>query len=151
MQWIERVVWIFIVLLGCEESIKYDEILAGKRAKEFAEAAFIRQDFENAYGKMSDAAKRYVTLENFKKTVAQLHPDGYPKSIELIEFETVPSEKKAVYIFLVGETPGSRYYYRLMMEGTAGSDYKVSIVENEFRPYPVSPLRKPMPTELKPS
>src|SRR5437879_11391742 len=56
--------WILaVVFLGCREvSVKHDENLAGRRAKEFAEAGFVRQDFESAYRELSDATKRYVSL-----------------------------------------------------------------------------------------
>jgi len=111
-QWVVRLVWIIaLTLLGCEESIKHDESLAGKRAKEFADAAFIMLEFENAYTKLSDATKRHVALADFKKTVVRIHKKGYPSKIELIEFEPVASEQKAIYIFLVGEDSSLRYYY----------------------------------------
>jgi hypothetical protein len=142
VQWIARVVWIFVVLLGCEYPIEHNESLAGRRAKEFAEAAFVRQDFESAYRELSDAAKRYVGLDDFKKTIARLHTKGYPQRIELKEFEEVPSERKAIDIYLVGHASGQRYYYRLMLEGNAESDYKVSVMNIEYGPPGGSPLRK---------
>ena len=136
---------LMVGLLGCEESIKHDEILAGRRAVEFAEAAFVRQDIENAYRKLSDAAKHYVSAENFRKSVSKLHPKGYPTRIELIEYEPIPTEKSLIYIFLVGEMAGAQsYYYRLTMEGKAESDYKVLVIKREYRRYPDSPLRKPL-------
>ena len=136
--------WILgVIVLGCREvAIKHDENLAGRRAKEFAEAAFVRQDFESAYQKLSDAAKRYVSLDDFKKTIVRFHTKGYPQRVELKQFEEVPSEPKAIYIFLVGQAPNQRYYYRLMLEETAGSDYKVSVMDIEYAPYAGSPLRK---------
>jgi hypothetical protein len=116
--------------------------LAGRRAKEFAEAAFVRQDFETAYRELSAGAKRYVGIGDFKKTIARFHTKGYPQRIELEEFEEVPSEKKAVYVFLVGQGSGQRYYYRLMLEGNSGSDYKVSTMDISYASPGTSPLRK---------
>jgi UDP:flavonoid glycosyltransferase YjiC (YdhE family) len=132
-----------VIFLGCKElTVKHDENLAGRRAKEFAEVAFVRQDFESAYHELSDAAKRYVSLDDFKKTITRFHTKGYPQRIELKQFEQVPSERKAIYIFLVGQASSQRYYYRLMLEATPGSDYKVSVVDIEYAPYSGSPLRK---------
>ena len=141
-QSITRVVWVCIVVLGCEYPIEHNESLAGRRAKEFAEAAFVRQDFESAYRELSDGTKRYVSLDDFKKTIARFHTKGYPLRVELKEFEEVPSERKAIEIYLVGQASGQRYYYRVMLEGSAESDYKVSVMNIAYGPPGGSPLRR---------
>jgi hypothetical protein len=123
-----------IGLAGCVESYKHDAVLAGKRAAEFAQVAFIRQDFDSGYALLSDAAKRYVSPEKFKETVSRLHPRTHPKSVTATEYEPMPGEK-AVYIFLLGENTGERFYYMLTMEGTAATDYKVSRLTRGEVPY----------------
>ena len=45
--------------------VTHDENAAGRRAMEFADAAFVRHDFETAYRELSAAAKRYVGLDEF--------------------------------------------------------------------------------------
>lgn len=133
-------------LSGGEESITHDEVLAARRAVEFAEAAFVRQDIENSYRMLANAAKRYVSAEDLRSTVSKLHPKGYPTRIEAIEYQPIPTERELIYVFLVGERLGAKsYYYRLTMEGRSESDYKVLVVKREYRPYPTSPLRKPVP------
>lgn len=123
-----------IGLIGCAESFKHDEVLAGKRAVEFAQVTFVKQDFDNGYALLSDAAKRYVSREKFKETVSRLHPRTNPKSVAATEYEPMPGEK-AIYIFLLGENAGERFHYRLTMEGTATTGYKVSrLTRGEF-PY----------------
>jgi hypothetical protein len=123
-----------IGLIGCAESFKHDEVLAGKRAAEFAQVAFVKQDFDNGYALLSDAAKRYVSREKFKETVSRLHPRTNPKSVTATEYEPMPGEK-AIYIFLMGENAGERFHYRLTMEGSAETGYKVSrLTRGEF-PY----------------
>ena len=136
-----------LIGLACgKTSTKHDEMLAGMRAVEFAEAAFVRQDIESAYTQFSHAAKRYVSGESFRKTVVELHPKGYPTRIEAIEYELIPMEKRLIYIFLVGDASEAKflYYYRLTMEGTSESDYEVLVIRREYRRYRNSPLRKPL-------
>lgn len=123
-----------IGLIGCAESFKHDEVLAGKRAAEFAQVVFVKQDFVNGYALLSDAAKRYVSPEKFKETVSRLHPRTNPKSVTATEYEPMHGEK-AIYIFLLGENAGEHFYYMLTMEGTAATDYKVSRLTRGEVPY----------------
>jgi len=48
------------------------------------------------------------------------------------------SGEKAIYIFLTGENSGEDFYYKLTMEGTAATDYRVSILDRGSGPYPPS-------------
>ena len=124
-------------LMGCAESIKHDEVLAGRRAVEFVEVALVRHDIEKGYALLSDSVRRYVSLEKFKEVVSRLHPRAIPTSVAATEYEPMPGEK-AVYIFLTGENSGEHFYYRLTMEGTTATDYRVSILDRGSGPYPPS-------------
>jgi hypothetical protein len=118
--------WVFVmILMSCAESIKHDEILAGKRAVEFAQVAFVKQDVEKAYALLADSAKGYVPLEKFKETLSRMHPSLHPTSVTATEYEPMPGEK-AIYIYITGETSGEQLQYTLTMLGTAANDYKVS-------------------------
>jgi hypothetical protein len=118
--------WAFVmILMGCAESIKHDEILAGKRAVEFAQVAFVTQDVEKAYGLLADSAKGYIPLEKFKETLARMHPSLHPTSVTATAYEPMPGEK-AIYIYITGDTSGGQLQYTLTMLGTAANDYKVS-------------------------
>ena len=117
---------VFVIgLIGCVEKVKHDDDLAGKRAVEFAQVAFVKQDVEKGYLLLSASAKRYVPLEKFRETLSRLYPGAHPTTVTAIEYEPMPGEK-AIYIYLTGENAGERFDYTLTMEGTAATDYKVS-------------------------
>jgi hypothetical protein len=113
--------------MGCTKPVKHDEVLAAKRAVQFAELAFVKQDAEKSYQLLSDATKGYVPFDKFKETLARLNPGVHPRSITAIEYEPMPGEK-AIYIYLVGKNSGEDFSYTVTMEGTAATDYRVSKV-----------------------
>ena len=126
---------LLVLFVGCAESVTHDEAQAGKRAVEFAQVAFVKHDVEKGYLLLSDSAKRYVSVEKFKETLSRLHPRAFPTSVTATEYEPMPGEK-AIYIYLIGENSGERFYYRLTMEGTAATDYRVSRLTRGDGPYP---------------
>jgi hypothetical protein len=126
-----------IGLMGCAESIKHDEVAAGKKAEEFAKIAFVKQDIETGYALLADATKRYVSLEQFKTVVSKLHPKAFPRAVTASEYEPMHGEK-AIYIFLIGDNSGEHFYYRLTMEGTATTGYRVLRLDRSTAPYPPS-------------
>ena len=128
----------FIVgLMGCAESINHDEVLAGRRAVEFAQVAFVKHDVEDGYALLSDSTKRHVSFEKFKEVLSRLHPKAFPTSVTASEYEPMLGEK-AIYIYLVGENSGERFYYRLTMEGAAATGYRVLSLDRGSAPYPPS-------------
>ena len=134
-------------LMGCKGSIDHDETSAAKSAFEFARVAFVKRDIENGYALLSDSAKRYVSLEKFKEVVFQLHPKAFPKSVTATEYEPVPGDK-TIYIYLIGENSGERFYYRLAMEGTATTGYRVVRLYRGDGPYPPKQKLSKSPVEL---
>ena len=128
-------------LMGCMETINHDASSAGKKAEEFAQVAFVKQEVENGYGLLADGTKRYVSLEQFKAVLSKLHPKGFPKTVTALEYEPMPGEK-AIFIFLTGENSGQHFYYRLTMEGTATTAYKVLRLDRADQPYPASSDKK---------
>lgn len=120
-------IFVCLCLTGCWQSIRHDEALAKKRALEFADLAFVRPNVEQAYAQLSDAAKRYVSLEKFRETLSRLHPDGHPTRVSVTGYKPMFNEK-AIYIFLSGEGSGKQFQYMLTLEGTAASDYRVSVI-----------------------
>jgi hypothetical protein len=70
-----------------------------------------------------------------------LHPGAYPKNVKATEYEPMPGEK-AIYIFLLGDNSGERFYYRLILEGTAKTPYKVLRLDRAGDPYPPSSEKK---------
>src|SRR3989442_7181416 len=126
-----------IGLAGCVKSISHDEVSAGKSAVEFAQVAFVKRDAEKGYALLSDSTRRYVSLEKFKEVLSRLHPKAFPTSVTAIEYEPMPGEK-AMYVFLQGENSGEHFYYRLTMEGTAATGYRVLRLDRASSPYPSS-------------
>ena len=116
-------------LLGCAGKAEHDEALAAKRAVEFAETVFVQNDIEKGYRLLSDGARRHVPIEKFKETVTRMHPKGYPTSVTAREFEPMPGGEKAIYIFLTGDGSGDRFDYKLTLEGSAATDYRVTNLE----------------------
>jgi hypothetical protein len=128
-------------LVACAESFDHDEVSARNRAVEFAQLSFVHQNFDQGYTLLSDAAKRYVPREKFKETISRLHPRAKPTSVRAVDYEPMAGEK-ALYIYLVGENAGERFYYMLTMEGSAASGYKVSSMARGDGPYPSSNRKK---------
>lgn len=114
----------FLSLMSCMGSFDHDAASAGNKAEEFARITFVEGDLKNGYDLLADGTKRYVSLGRFKEVVLKLHPHAFPKTVTASEYEPMPGEK-AIYIFLAGENAGARFYYRLTMEGTAATGYKV--------------------------
>jgi hypothetical protein len=139
-----------IGLAGCVESISHDDVAAGKSAAEFAQVAFVKRDTEKGYALLSDSTKRYVSLEKFKEVISRMHPKAFPKSVTAIEYEPMPGEK-AMYVFLEGENVGERFYYRLTMEGTAATGYRVLRLDRASSPYPSSDRKQRFSKSPSPS
>jgi hypothetical protein len=113
------------------QSITHNEELAAKRALEFAEVALLKQDLDAAYQMMSSKARSYVPRENFKDTMAKLHPEGYPTTVTVVSVEPVKGAA-TVYVRLRGNSAsGQSFDYQFMLNGTEKSDYNVSKV-NRF-------------------
>lgn len=110
--------------MGCGGSVQHDENLAGKRAVEFAEIAFVRHDLKKGYALLSDNTKRHVPFEKFDELVTKMHPRGFPTRVTATDYEPMSGEK-AIYIYLRGENPGEQFDYIITMEGTASTDYRV--------------------------
>ena len=114
-----------MTLAGCKESIKHDEVLAGKQAEEFARITFVKQDMDSGYALLADATKRHVSRDQFKVVVLKLHPNGFPKTVAAFEYKPMPLGEKAIYVSLKGENSGEHFNYEFTMEGTATTGYRV--------------------------
>src|SRR5437762_13555500 len=81
---------------GCSKPVAHDEALAGKRAIEFSEAAFVKRDYDAAYKLLSDRAKGYVSVEAMRSAVARSHLNGYPNHVQVTRSEPMPDRKSVV-------------------------------------------------------
>lgn len=134
-------------LVSCAGSVQHDEALAAKRALEFAKVVLIEKDFAKGHAMLSDGGKRHIPLDKLKQTVASMHPRSYPSKVTALEFEPMLGEN-AIYIFLSGYTGEELISYRLTLEGTAATDYKVLKIDqgmgfptfsNQKRPFKPAP------------
>ena len=128
-------------LIGCAGPVDHDELLAGKTAEEFARIALVKRDVEKGYALLSDSTRGYVSLEQFKEVLARLHPGAFPTTVAASEYEPMKGEK-AIYIFMTGEGPGEQFYYRITMEGTAATGYRVLRLDRAGGPYPPPNTRR---------
>jgi hypothetical protein len=117
-----------VALTSCAESVQHDEVSAAKSAIEFARVVFFEKNSEKGYEMLSDGGKRHVPLDKFKQTIAAMHPRDYPNKVTAREFEPMAGEK-AIYIFLTGENTDEQFSYRVTLEGTAATGYKVLKVD----------------------
>src|SRR4249920_2621796 len=74
-------------LAACVDSIEHNAAQAAKKAEEFVEVAFVRNDGERGYALLAPAIKGYVSQEQFKNVLARLHPQGSPKNVRASEYE----------------------------------------------------------------
>lgn len=113
-----------MIIAGCAESVKHDETLAAKRALEFGRVALVEKNFDKSYDLLGDGGRRHVPRDKFKQSLAAMHPHNYPTKLAAMEYEPMADEK-AIYIFIRGQNSENEFNYRLTMEGTAATDYKV--------------------------
>ena len=106
----------------------HDETLAAKRALEFTRVAFIDKNFDKAYELLSAGGKRHVPLDKFKQSIAAMHPRGYPTKLTAIEYEPMAGEN-AIYIFMKGQNSEDQFGYRITLQGSADTDYRVLKVD----------------------
>ena len=115
---------LLLTLASCAESVKHDEISAAKGALEFARVLLLEKNLEKGFDMLTAGGKRHVPLDKFKQTVASMHPRDYPSKVSATEFEPMSGEK-AIHIFLTGRNDDEQFSYRVTLEGTAATGYKV--------------------------
>ncbi len=123
-----RLLMVVLAFVGCAGSVRHDETLAAKRALEFTRVAFIDKNLDKAYELLSDGGKRHVPLDKFKQSIAAMHPRGYPTKLTAIEYEPMAGEN-AIYIFIKGQNSEDQFGYRITLQGSADSDYRVLKVD----------------------
>lgn len=131
-------------LLGCKPTVRvihHDEDMAADRALEFAETAFVQQDYEKAYRLLTKEGK--LTFQKFRNVIGQMHTNSFPTTIKAVEYEPMPGQK-AMSIFLYGESAGEKFYYRFVMQGTKKANYNVFAFYRRDGPYPQAKLRWPL-------
>ncbi len=114
-----------------------------ERAQRFAEVAFVGRDFDKAYESLSESGRRFGSGEQFKEFISKKHPTAFPSFINAADYEPVLGQSK-INIYLYGENGTEKFYYRIVMEGSQDSGYKVSGFDRKDSPFPQTDLRKPL-------
>lgn len=122
---------LLIPLFACTENYQHDPDLAAKRAVEFAEVAFVRQDIDKSYLLLADKARSYVPLEKFRETIVKYHLNGYPRKVSATTAVPVSGEK-VINVSLRGEGNDGQFGYALTVAGTATTDYRVTTFARTF-------------------
>ena len=120
-----------VFFFACSKPLPHDEVLAGKRALEFSEAAFVKRDYDAAYKLLSDRAKAYQSIENFKTAVARWELDASPTNLKVTASDPIPGEGNALNIRLVEQNTSKPFAYRVTMERTPASDYRVALFRRD--------------------
>ena len=110
--------------ISCAKPIQHDENMAAKRAVEFARVVLIDKNLERGYELLSDGGKRHVPLDKFKQTILSMNARGYPSRVTATDYEPMPGEQ-AIYIFLRGQNGDEQIQYRITLQGTAATGYRV--------------------------
>jgi hypothetical protein len=141
---LRSLVMFLLLIAACAPSMKHDETAAGRRAIEFAQAAFVDRKFDQAYDLLSAGGKRHLSLDKFKETVTRMHSRGFPTKVTAKEFQPMPGEN-AIWIYLVGQNSEDQFGYRLTMESDGHGDYRVLTFDSGVVGRMFSPLSEKQP------
>jgi hypothetical protein len=117
--------------------------MAGREAQRFAEVAFLGRDFDKAYESLSESGRQFGSAEQFKEFIIKKHPTAFPSFVNTTDYEPVPGQSK-INVYLYGENGTEKFYYRMIMEGSQDSGYKVLGFDRKDSPYPQTNLRNPL-------
>jgi hypothetical protein len=123
---------------------RHDPVEAAATAEEFADAAFVHREVDRAYKLMSPGTTAEVTPGDLASLLGQMHPSGSPGAERAVEFQRLPGFR-GMNIYLVGESGGATFYYRLLMTGTADDGYAVAGLFRGTGPYPQPEQRDLLP------
>ena len=131
-----------IAVLGCSARLlSHDPETAAGAALQFATLAFVQGDLDGSYALLWDDMKKTLPPGRFREGVVAMHPGSRPSSLTATEFEPVPGQA-TMYIFLHGQNGSESFYYRLVMQGTVRTGYKVAGLFRGSGSYPPSTMRQ---------
>jgi len=121
----------------------HDPGSAARSARDFAVAAFQRQDLDAAYALLTDDARAQMSKEQLGAVILKMHPAGYPGAIHASEYEALP-KREAVNVFLLGDGVGETFSYRLTMDGNRLRGYGVGGLYRYLEGFPAGGARLPL-------
>jgi hypothetical protein len=145
-----RALALMTILASCAGAVKHDEVRAAKRALEFGRLVLFEKNFDKGYELLADGGKRHVPRDKFKQSIAAMHARSYPTKLTAIEYEPMADEK-AIYIYVTGQNSEEQFSYRLTMEGSAATDYRVLKIDQGTGFFTLAsrkqPFKPPLSTE----
>ena len=141
---VKVLVWVAVLatFASCTGRVLFhDEKSAAKSAEEFAKTTFVRRDYDRAFGMLPQTFQVKYGRDGFEKLVREMHFDAFPTEVASTEYEPIPGSN-SITIFLVGERTGQKFYYRLLMSGSALTGYKIEGFFRRTIEYPQSKLRR---------
>lgn len=123
--------------------IYHSEELAAQQAVQFIEIALINRDHAQAYLLFSRNSRKNFSFERSKSLYEEIPPEYFPAVIRATDYEPIPGQR-GMHIFLSSANERKKLYYRLIMEGTKQTNYKVLDIHYSKDPYPPSKLRRPL-------
>jgi hypothetical protein len=138
------------LLSSCAGAVKHDEVRAARRALEFARLVLFEKNFDKGYDLLAGGGKRHVPRDKFKQSIAVMHPRGYPTKLTATEYEPMADEN-AIYIYVKGQNSEEQFSYRLTLEGSAATDYRVLKIDQGTGFFTLAsrkqPFKPPLSTE----
>ena len=128
------VIIVLFGILGCTVTV-HDEDKAAAVAEDFANTAFVKQDFRWAYRLFSESLRAMTTKDQAVEIMEKMHPHGYPTSVKANEYAMVPGQD-AVMVFVDGENEEGKFCYDFLMVGTALRGYQIQQVLRVPSPRP---------------
>lgn len=131
-----------IAALGCNARVlSHDPQTAAGAALQFARLSFVQGDLDGSYTLLWDDTKKALPPGKYREAVSAMHPGSRPLNLTATEFEPVPGQEM-MYIFLHGQNGSESFYYRLVMQGTVRTGYKVAGLFRGSGSYPASNMRQ---------
>lgn len=117
--------------------------MAGEAAQVFAEVAFVNDDADRAYSLVNPEIEAEMTAQDFAAFLTQMHRTGRPATVDATEYQPLPGYR-GMNVYVEGSADSTDFYYRLLMEGTSSSGYRVTGFWRGSRPYPNPQDRQPL-------
>jgi len=124
-------------------TFNHNPIMAATSATEFAQVAFVERNADKAFNMLHPDAQAYSTKQKFAEVLTAMNSPTSPLSVNATDFEPIQGEE-GMNIYLTGENDTQTFYYRIQMRGTREKGYKPAGLFRNPKPYPKSPLRRPL-------
>jgi hypothetical protein len=134
---------LMVVLASCAAPVKHDQERAAKQALEFGRVIFFQSNPDKGYDMLAEGGRRHVPRDKFKQSIAAMNTGGSPTKLSAVEYEPMADEK-AIYIYVTGQNNEKQFNYRITLEGTADTDYKVLRIDQGSGFFTLASKKQPL-------